>query len=122
MTTALASLTTHPANLNKLQTVVRETTVSAFLDDVPGQSQSDTTASETKHDENDGSFGFFTEPKPAQPIKDEDAYGFFDQEKSSATTPANKPPARAAKPPAKKPAKTATKNDASSIRVETTKI
>jgi len=93
-----------------------------FFDDAPGQSQSDTTASETKHDENDGSFGFFTEPKPAQPIKDEDAYGFFDQEKSSATTPANKPPARAAKPPAKKPAKTATKNDASSIRVETTKI
>mgnify|MGYP001240947091 FL=1 len=93
-----------------------------FFDDAPGQSQADTTASETKHDENDGSFGFFTEPKPAQPIKDEDAYGFFDQEKSSATTPANKPPARAAKPPAKKPAKTATKNDASSIRVETTKI
>ena len=93
-----------------------------FFDDAPGQSQVDTTASETKHDENDGSFGFFTEPKPAQPIKDEDAYGFFDQEKSSATTPANKPPARAAKPPAKKPAKTATKNDASSIRVETTKI
>lgn len=93
-----------------------------FFDDAPGQSQADTTASETKHDENDGSFGFFTEPKPAQPIKDEDAYGFFDQEKSSAITPANKPPARAAKPPAKKPAKTATKNDASSIRVETTKI
>ena len=93
-----------------------------FFDDAPGQSQADTTASETKHDENDGSFGFFTEPKPAQPIKDEDAYGFFDQEKSSATTPTNKPPARAAKPPAKKPAKTATKNDASSIRVETTKI
>ena len=93
-----------------------------FFDDAPGQSQADTTASETKHDENDGSFGFFTEPKPAQPIKDEDAYGFFDQEKSSATTPANKPPARAAKPPAKKPAKTATKNDAGSIRVETTKI
>ena len=93
-----------------------------FFDDAPGQSQADTTASETKHDENDGSFGFFTEPKPAQPIKDEDAYGFFDQEKSSATTPTNKPPARAAKPPAKKPAKTATKNDAGSIRVETTKI
>ena len=93
-----------------------------FFDDAPGQSQADTTASETKHDENDGSFGFFTEPKPAQPIKDEDAYGFFEQEQSSATTPANKPPARAAKPPAKKPAKTATKNDASSIRVETTKI
>ena len=93
-----------------------------FFDDAPGQSQAETTASETKYDDNDGSFGFFTDPKPAQPIKDEDAYGFFDQEKSSATTPANKPPARAAKPPAKKPAKTATKNDASSIRVETTKI
>jgi two-component system chemotaxis sensor kinase CheA len=93
-----------------------------FFDDAPGQSQAETTASETKYDDNDGSFGFFTDPKPAQPIKDEDAYGFFDQEKSSATTPANKPPARAAKPPAKKPAKTATKNDAGSIRVETTKI
>lgn len=93
-----------------------------FFDDAPGQSQAETTASETKHDDNDGSFGFFTDPKPAQPIKDEDAYGFFDQEKSSATTPANKPPARAAKPPAKKPAKTATKNDAGSIRVETAKI
>ena len=93
-----------------------------FFDDAPGQSQAETTASETKYDDNDGSFGFFTDPKPAQPIKDEDAYGFFDQEKSSATTPANKPPARAAKPPAKKPAKMATKNDAGSIRVETTKI
>lgn len=93
-----------------------------FFDDAPGQSQAETTASETKHDDNDGSFGFFTDPKPAQPIKDEDAYGFFDQEKSSATTPANNPPARVAKPPAKKPAKTATKNDAGSIRVETTKI
>ena len=93
-----------------------------FFDDAPGQSQAETTAPETKHDDKDGSFGFFTDPKPAQPVKDEDAYGFFDQEKSSATTPANKPPARAAKPPAKKPAKTATKNDAGSIRVETTKI
>ena len=85
-----------------------------FFDDAPGQPEAEATAAETGHDDNDGSFGFFTEPKPAQPIKDEDAYGFFEQEKSSATP--------AAKAPAKPPAKAATKNDAGSIRVETTKI
>ena len=92
-----------------------------FFDDAPGQPEAEATAAETGHDDNDGSFGFFTEPKPAQPIKDEDAYGFFEQEKSSAT-PAAKAPAKAAKSPAKPPAKAATKNDAGSIRVETTKI
>ena len=94
---------------------------SAFFDDAPGQPNAEATAAETEHDDNDGSFGFFTEPKPAQPIKDEDAYGFFEQEKSSVTS-ATKPPAKAAKSPAKPPAKAATKNDAGSIRVETTKI
>ena len=92
-----------------------------FFDDAPGQPNAEATAAETEHDDNDGSFGFFTEPKPAQPIKDEDAYGFFEQEKSSVTS-ATKPPAKAAKSPAKPPAKAATKNDAGSIRVETTKI
>ena len=92
-----------------------------FFDDAPGQPEAEAAAAETGHDDNDGSFGFFTEPKPAQPIKDEDAYGFFEQEKSSAT-PAAKAPAKAAKSPAKPPAKAATKNDAGSIRVETTKI
>tara|TARA_B100000519_G_scaffold22467_1_gene15864 strand:+ start:191 stop:2203 length:2013 start_codon:yes stop_codon:yes gene_type:complete len=92
-----------------------------FFDDAPGQPEAEATAAETGHDDNDGSFGFFTEPKPAQPIKDEDAYGFFEQEKSSATS-ATKAPAKAAKSPAKPPAKAATKNDAGSIRVETTKI
>jgi two-component system chemotaxis sensor kinase CheA len=92
-----------------------------FFDDAPGQPEAEAAAAETGHDDNDGSFGFFTEPKPAQPIKDEDAYGFFEQEKSSAT-PAAKAPAKAAKSPAKPPARVAKKNDAGSIRVETTKI
>ncbi|HCB16221.1 MAG TPA: hypothetical protein DEP76_04235, partial [Alteromonas sp.] len=65
-----------------------------FFDDAPGQPNAEATAAETEHDDNDGSFGFFTEPKPAQPIKDEDAYGFFEQEKSSVTS-ATKPPAKA---------------------------
>ncbi|MDG6099121.1 chemotaxis protein CheA [Alteromonas sp. ZYF713] len=92
-----------------------------FFDDAPGQPAKEVTAAETEHDDHDGSFGFFTEPKPAQPIRDEDAYGFFEREKSPAT-PAGKAPAKATKPATKPPAKAAAKNDAGSIRVETTKI
>ena len=92
-----------------------------FFDDAPGQPKAATSAPETEHDDRDGSYGFFTEPKPAQPIKDEDAYGFFTQPES-APTPASKLAAKAAKPASKPPAKAAGKNDAGSVRVETTKI
>ena len=92
-----------------------------FFDDAPGQPKAATSAPETEHDDGDGSYGFFTEPKPAQPIKDEDAYGFFTQPES-APTPASKLAAKAAKPASKPPAKAAGKNDAGSVRVETTKI
>lgn len=92
-----------------------------FFDDAPGKPEAAPTASATEHDDRDGSYGFFTEPKPAQPIKDEDAYGFFTQPES-ASTPASKIAAKAAKPKAKPSAKAAGKNDAGSVRVETTKI
>ena len=102
-------------------TVSEEDDGFGFFDDAPGQPEADNSEAQTSHDDSEGGFGFFTEPRPAQPIKDEDAYGFFEQEKS-ATTPASSSAAKASKPAAKAPAKTAGKADAGSIRVETTKI
>ncbi|WP_296045988.1 chemotaxis protein CheA [uncultured Alteromonas sp.] len=102
-------------------TVSEEDDGFGFFDDAPGQPETDNSEAQTSHDDSEGGFGFFTEPRPAQPIKDEDAYGFFEQEKS-ATTPASSSAAKASKPAAKAPAKTAGKADAGSIRVETTKI
>ncbi|GGF77084.1 chemotaxis protein CheA [Alteromonas lipolytica] len=89
-----------------------------FFDDAPGQPVA--ADSIESHNDSDGKFGFFSEPKPAQPLKDEEAFGFFEQEK-----PENKSPARTAaakKPAAKAAAKPAAKGDAGSIRVETNKI
>lgn len=102
-------------------TVSEEDDGFGFFDDAPGQPEADNSEAQTSHDDSEGGFGFFTEPRPAQPIKDEDAYGFFEQEKP-ATTPASSSAAKASKPAAKAPAKTAGKADAGSIRVETTKI
>ena len=102
-------------------TVSEEDDGFGFFDDAPGQPETDNSEAQTSHDDSEGGFGFFTEPRPAQPIKDEDAYGFFEQEKP-ATTPASSSAAKASKPAAKAPAKTAGKADAGSIRVETTKI
>lgn len=102
-------------------TVSEEDDGFGFFDDAPGQPEADNSEAQTSHDDSEGGFGFFTEPRPAQPIKDEDAYGFFEQEKS-ATTAASSSAAKASKPAAKAPAKTAGKADAGSIRVETTKI
>lgn len=102
-------------------TVSEEDDGFGFFDDAPGQPEADNSEAQTSHDDSEGEFGFFTEPRPAQPIKDEDAYGFFEQEKP-ATTPASSSAAKASKPAAKAPAKTAGKADAGSIRVETTKI
>lgn len=102
-------------------TVSEEDDGFGFFDDAPGQPEADNSEAQTSHDDSEGGFGFFTEPRPAQPIKDEDAYGFFEQEKP-ATTPASSSSAKASKPAAKAPAKTAGKADAGSIRVETTKI
>lgn len=93
-----------------------------FFDDAPGQPAAHADAesdSPESHNDKEGGYGFFTEPKPAQPLTDAESYGIYAEEKVA--TPANSA-AQARKPAPKAPVKPAAKADAGSIRVETTKI
>lgn len=97
-----------------------------FFDDAPGQPEPQALDDGSSQNDSEGTYGFFTEPKPAQPIPDEEAYGFFDQDKTppkaAATTAISAARRTTAKPATKPTAKSASKTDAGSIRVETTKI
>lgn len=88
-----------------------------FFDDAAGAPIQEPTNTSTDDDSEEG-FGFFTQPKPVQPIPDEEAFGFFDQEEQpkEVNSPAPKPTKAAA------PAKNTTGRESGSIRVETSKI
>ncbi|MDC8829418.1 chemotaxis protein CheA [Alteromonas gilva] len=89
-----------------------------FFDDAPGQPEL-TPQAQQGHDEHNDGFGFFSEPKPAEPLDDKEAYGFFADE-APAATPATTTTAK--KPSAPQPAAKPGKTDAGSIRVDTSKI
>ncbi|NVK55987.1 MAG: chemotaxis protein CheA [Alteromonadaceae bacterium] len=91
-----------------------------FFDDAPGQPKSPSQVQQD-HDDHEGGFGFFTEPKPAEPMDDKEAYGFFAEDAASAQPVRPVAPAPKASMPQQSAAKAA-KNDAGSIRVDTSKI
>lgn len=94
-----------------------------FFDEAPGapEAQEENDWQDSPEEEKKKGYGFFTKPKPAEPIKDEDAYGIYAEEDAKAKAAAKAAP-KAARTPAKAAPKTAAKSDAASIRVDTIKI